>query len=423
MLAQMKSQKLYQELQKEFSKKINLDLKRVNKALKKLGNIHKLIRNPINIIGSDGKYSTLRSLQFFLEENKQKVSTFTSPHLYDVRHRFWLKNSFIGIKELKKNIQIIKKLKVKLTLFEVLTLVYYISAAKLKGVSFALVEAGLLFAGESTRVWDEPKAQIITNINKQHLEWVNPKTIKEICRQKVGYLSKKTTIYVGKQKPNTMEIIKKILKKNPSNKIFYGIDWILKKEKKNIIYKDKKGKIKLYSKNVYSKGIWDNIGLSIKVARDLNVPTKTILKAMKKIKFEGRMQYLKNGKLKKLLYPVENILVDGCHSEVSAENLSSYLKNVNHDLYGILGIQSHKQPENFVKKFKGIFKKIVAVRIPDEPKSCDTSKLKKILIKNNIKCSSAPNIKSAFQQLSSNKNKLIVCFGSLYLVGKVLSLN
>ena len=89
------STNLYEKLQKQYSRKINLDLKRINLALRKLGNIHKIIKNPINIIGSDGKYSTLKSLQYFIEQNNEKVSTFTSPHLYDVRHRFWLKNKFI----------------------------------------------------------------------------------------------------------------------------------------------------------------------------------------------------------------------------------------------------------------------------------------------------------------------------------------
>ena len=112
-----KSQLLYKKLQKQYSRKINLDLKRINLALKKLGNIHRFIENPINIIGSDGKYSTLKSLQYFIQENKEKVSIFTSPHLYDVRHRFWLKDKFISVKELKKNIKTIEKLKVKLTLF------------------------------------------------------------------------------------------------------------------------------------------------------------------------------------------------------------------------------------------------------------------------------------------------------------------
>ena len=101
MSTSIQSTKLYQKLQKQYSRKINLNLDRINLALKKLGNIHKSINNPINIIGSDGKYSTLKSLQYFIEENKEKVSTFISPHLYDVRHRFWLKDKFISIKELK----------------------------------------------------------------------------------------------------------------------------------------------------------------------------------------------------------------------------------------------------------------------------------------------------------------------------------
>ena len=71
------SKNLYTKLQKQYSRRINLDLKRINLALNKLGNIHELIKNPINIIGSDGKYSTLKSLQYFIQENKEKVSTFT----------------------------------------------------------------------------------------------------------------------------------------------------------------------------------------------------------------------------------------------------------------------------------------------------------------------------------------------------------
>ena len=305
MKSSMRSRNLYKKLQKQYSRKINLNRKRVSLALKKIGNLHLNIKNPINIIGSDGKFSTLKSLQYFIEENGEKISSFTSPHLYSLKHRFWLKDRFITIKELKKNIKIIKKLKIKLTLFELLNLVYYISAAKLKNISYGLVEAGLLFAGDSTNVWNEPKCQIVTNINKQHLEWVKPPTLHEICRQKVGFLSKKTTIYIGKQNLKTMNIIKKILKKNPSKKIFYGNDWSLKTSGKNKVYKDKKGILILKSKKILSEGIWDNTALAVKVARDLNIPNKNILKAMPKIKFEGRLEYVYKGKLRSFLYPKE----------------------------------------------------------------------------------------------------------------------
>ena len=80
------SKKLYNQLQKQYSRRINLDLKRI-KSLEKLNNPEEEISNVINIIGSDGKNSSLH-LKYFLEANNFKVNTFTSSHLYDVRQRF-----------------------------------------------------------------------------------------------------------------------------------------------------------------------------------------------------------------------------------------------------------------------------------------------------------------------------------------------
>jgi len=388
-----------------------------------LGNIHEFIKNPINIIGSDGKFSTILGIFNFIEANGKKCSYFISPHLKSVTERIWLKDRFISVKELKKNIRIIKRLGIKLTLFEVLTLCYYISAAKLKNSTFGLVEAGLMFAGDSTRVWKEPLCQIVTHINKQHLEWTKTKTLKEICQQKVGYLSKRTTIYVGKQDPKTLKIIKQILKKNPSKQVYYGSGWTLKKiSSSKRVYEDKRGKIILKNQNILSDGLWSNVGLAIAVARFLKISKKNILKALPKIQFEGRLQYIK-GKLTKLLNPKEKFLIDGCHSETSAKNLASYLKSTNKDIYGIWGMQKHKHPELFIKQFKGIFKKIIAVKIPGEPNTCKPQRLKQIANRSGIKCEIAPSIKSAIKQLSSKNPKVIVSFGSLYLIGKILNSN
>ena len=79
----MRSQNLYKKLQKQYSRKINLDLKRINIALKKLGYVQEKIKNPINIIGSDGKYSTLKSLQYFIQEDK-KIKKYLKINLEDI---------------------------------------------------------------------------------------------------------------------------------------------------------------------------------------------------------------------------------------------------------------------------------------------------------------------------------------------------
>ena len=414
------SKKLYQKLQKQYSRRINLDLKRIKKVLEKLNNPEDQVANVINIIGSDGKNSVLTSLKYFLEANNQKVNTFTSPHLYDVRHRFWLGNRYISTKEIKKYKKIIEQTKQKLTLFELLTCIYILAAAKTDLDSYNLVESGLLFKKDSTNLWSRPLAQICTQINMQHTEWIRPKTINEICKQKIGYLSENTSIYTGKQKPKTSKIIKNILSKNPSEKIVYG-SWKIINKKNRKYYKDKNNLIRLQSKYINSEGLWENVGLAIRVALGLGIKVKIIKKTLSKIKFIGRVQFIK-GKLTKNLKKTR-LLVDGCHSNESTKNLARFLKKFKIPVYGIWGSLENKNPNQLIKNFKGVFKKIVTIKIPNEPTAMKASDLCKIARKNSFQAMESKNIKDALKKISKNEKKLVVIFGSLYLVGNALSMN
>lgn len=412
---------LYQKLQKRYSRRINLDLGRIQKVLTALGFPQLELEQPINILGSDGKMSTLTSLQYFLQAHKKKVTTFTSPHLYDVRHRFYLKNRYITLKEIKKYTKIVESTGLQLTLFELLTCVYILAAKDQKNIDYHLVEAGLLFKKDSTNLWPEPKAQIITNINFQHQDWVKPQTLAEICRQKLDSLSQNTTLYIAKQEPKTLKIIKGILNKNKSKKI-YASEFSVKKIKNYYLYKDQKHQIPIRSNTIHSEGLINNLALAIKVALDFGVPQRTIIRTIPKIQFEGRIQYLIKGKLKKLLKPNEQLLIDGCHSMASGKNLYDYLKTLKEPIYGIWGMQKNKLPENFIKSFNRIFKKIITVKITNEPNALKAEQLKSIAQKY-MPTKTAPNIQSALKQLSSKEKKTIVVFGSLYLMGDVLSKN
>ena len=413
---------LYKKLQKRYSRRINLDLSRINKVLKRLNQPHLNLVNPINILGSDGKMSVLTSLKYFLEANKKDVTAFTSPHLYDLRQRFWLKNKYISTKEIKKQIKIIEGTRLNLTLFELLTCVHILAAKNLNKVSYNLIESGLLFKRDSTNLWRSPKAQIVTNINFQHQEWVTPKTIEEICKQKVGNLSKNTVIYIAPQKFRVLKIIKKLLKNN-SSKIIYPTSWRIENKKNILFYKDNKNKIPIKTNFIKSRALISNLGLAIKVALDFGVKKSMILKTIPKIKFEGRIQYIKKGKLKKLLYKNEKLLVDGCHSMSSGMNLYTYLKTLKGPIYGIWGMQKNKMPDKFIKLFNNIFKKIFTIKIPNEPNACNAGELKKISEKFNNNTEVTLDIKNTIKKISSKKNKTIVVFGSLYLVGDTLKRN
>jgi dihydrofolate synthase / folylpolyglutamate synthase len=414
---------LYKQLanHKLFNKTINFNLKRIKLVLKKLNHPEKRLGNVINFLGSSGKFSTLFSVKNFIEANSQTVTAYISPSLKDIKERFWMGNRHLTHQEIKRSIKIIEKLKVPLTIFEVLTVVYIMNASK-QNTSYHLVEAGALFAKDSTNVFDFPLAQVVVNINKQHLNFLTKKTLDEVIYQKVGFLSNFTNIYVGKQRPNVLRKIKNNLKKNESN-INYSNSWKLIKKGNQYFYQDKKNKIKLITKLIHSKGLLENLCHAIKIALDLKIKKKIIEKTIPKISFEGRFQYLDKGKIKNKLKKYEKIMLDGAHAETDAKNLIHYLKPIMLPKYGIWAMMKNKEPNLFIKQFKGVFKKIVTIPIENEQGSMSSKKLSQIALKNKFNVEKAKSFNEALKKISSNEKKLIVCFGSLYNVGNILNKN
>ena len=219
-----------------------------------------------------------------------------------------------------------------------------------------------------------------------------------------------------------MSIIKKILKKNPSKKI-YSSEWKIIIKRNKFFYKDKKNFIPILTKYIFSNALISNLGMAIKVALDLGVKKEKIIRTIPKIKFEGRVHYISKGKIINKLYKNEKILIDGCHSKISAKNLNDYLKTVDGPIYGIWGMQKNKMPEQFIKTFKNTFKKIITITIPEEPNAMQANDLLKIGKKNNFAISKCLNFDEAIKQISSRERKTIVIFGSLYFVGYFLRIN
>ncbi len=418
-----KSINLYNQLANHrlFNKTVNFGLKRIKLALKLLGHPEKKLKNSISVIGESGKFTTLFSLKSFIEANNQKVTAHISPSLRDIRERFYMENRYLTYKEIKKTIKQIEKLNIPLTVFECLTLVYILNASKINA-DYNIQETGALWRLDSNNINDFPKLQICTNINKQHLNFLKRKTLNEVIKEDVGFLSNFTNIYIGKQSPDVLRKIKIHLKNNTS-KVIYPNTWRLVKKGDQYYYQDRKFKIKLNTKNVYSKGLFENVCLAIKVALDLNIDKKTIQKTLPSLSFEGRFHYLNKGKIKNKLYRNEFIMIDGAHATTDAQNLAEYLKNIKIPKYGIWAMTKNKEPDLFIKQLKGVFQKVVTMPIENELNSVSANELYKVAIKNKFKSEKCDNFTEALKKISSREKKLIVCFGSLYNCGNILNKN
>ena len=414
---------LYKQLlnHKLFNKSVKFGLKRIKLALSLLGNPERKLNNVISVLGESGKFTTLWTLKSFIEANNQTVSTYTSPSILDIRDRFYMGKGYLTLKEIKDTIKKIEKLKIPLTVYEVLTLIYVINASKLN-VDYFIVETGALWKHDCSNIFDFPLAQIVTNINLQHKIFLKKKTLDEIIKEDTAYLCQFSNIFVAKQTPYVLKKIKVHLKKNNS-KIHYPSSWRLTKKNNFYFYQDKSTKIKLNAKNVHSHGMFENISHAVKIALDLKISKRIIEKTLPKLSFPGRFNYLKKGRIKKMLHKNELIMIDGAHSPYDAKNLYNYLKTIKLPKYGIWAMTKNKEPDLFIKELKNIFNKIVTVPIENESASVSAKELYKIAIRNKINSETSNNLKEAIKKISSKEKKLVVCFGSLYFFSSILNKN
>ena len=116
-------------------------------------------------------------------------------------------------------------------------------------------------------------------------------------------------------------------------------------------------------------------------------------------------------------------MIDGAHAEADAKNLASYLKDIKVPKYAIWAMMKNKEPDLFIKQFKGLFEKIITIPIENEKNCMPAKDLKSIGQKNHFNVVSAKNINDAIKKITSRDKKLIVCLGSLYNVGNILNKN
>ena len=83
----------------------------------------------------------------------------------------------------------------------------------------------------------------------------------------------------------------------------------------------------------------------------------------------------------------------------------------------------NKDPDKFIKKFKGIFKKIITIPIENESAALSNKLLFQIAKNNNYSSETSKNFDEALKKITSKEKKIICVFGSLYLCGNILNKN
>ena len=421
----MKLQKILNHLQKLHPKEIDLNLDRILKLCKKLGNPQDKIK-AISVVGTNGKQSTINAIFSILKEANIKCNVYTSPHIQRINERFIFNNQELDDEKLANLFEEVDKMNDNqpITFFEILTACYFHKAAKYPD-HINLIEAGLFHRFDATNILKKNLASVVTSISKDHLDWLpkNQQTIEKIVYEKTSALVNSNIIISKQNSTNTTEIIKKTISKNSSNKFFFNEDFSFSNGENGFFYyEDKFGGLKLPLPNILGQFQLENISTAIATLRllDLGIKEIHIKNGITKIKNTARLQEIKSGKLKELVKD-NKLIIDGSHNEDGARVLNEYLQTLDCKKHIILGMMANKNHEKYISYFKDI-SSLTTVDIPNQQNAISGKKLKD-KFRNVLNVKYEENIEKAIKTLSLEENDILVITGSLYLAGEILKLN
>tara|TARA_Y100001970_G_scaffold224574_1_gene276867 strand:- start:3768 stop:5033 length:1266 start_codon:yes stop_codon:yes gene_type:complete len=421
----MKLQKLIAKLEKHHKKKLDLSLGRTFNLLKKLGNPQNKLKNIVTVVGTNAKASMCYSLKSILNQAGYKCNLYTSPHLLSYTERYVYNDNQIIEEDLIELLKDVEKVlgNDNATLFEILTCAFIKNAENFKD-NINIVEAGLFFNYDSTNVFKENIMTLLGVIHNDHYQWLENKSIEGVIHEKTSKLLN-SNIFVNKQVNDVIrDKIEKSLEKNTSKKFFFGKDFnITNSENGFIQYKDHLGEMILPEPNIHGNHQLYNISTSIAASRKIfNVRDKDIINGIQNISLKGRLEEIKSGKLKAIAGN-NKLIIDGGHNISASMSIANWVKNQNEEVNLIVGMMKDKEHLKFMKAFQDIVNSVTLIDIPNQAGAIFKEDLKRKLDKLKLNLKLSNGIEESIKTLSTNENTIILCVGSLYLAGEILSLN
>jgi len=426
----MKVQKILKRLLQLHPKRIDLSLDRIKRLLKNLNNPEKKILNPVQVVGTNGKHSFCSTLREIFETAGYTVNMNISPSLRRFNERYYISGNYISDDKLHDLLIEVEKINngQKITFHEFICVCFFLEASR-SNSDINILESGLFFRLDASNVLEKNIASVVMPIGIDHKDFLKKGTIEEIVYEKCSHLLGGSKIFVSEQKKDILEKIKSNISDNSSRKFIFGKNYNYEKKIKGFIYKDELGEINLPLPNLLGDFQISNVSTAIATARNLEqfkITDLNVKKAITKIKSEGRLQNITQGKLRKYVSENNQILIDGAHNSLAASVVKKYLETLNsgRKIFMILGMMANKEHKEFIQIFKDKIQAIITLNIPNQENFIEKEKLSKIAQSCGIPSKTADSVESALKDIArENNNAIIFCTGSLYFAGEILNLN
>lgn len=200
----------FQDLhQRTLLKGLEPSLGRMIRLMESLGNPEKSLPPMIHVAGTNGKGSTIAFMRGLLEACGLRVHTYTSPHLIAITERITLDGQSISEIQLVEYLSYIRIINndQPLTFFESLTAAAFL-AFKDHPADILLLETGIGGRLDATNVISAPVVTIITSLSYDHQEYLGD-SLEEIAAEKAGIIKAGSKVVIAPQEHQSL--IEKVL--------------------------------------------------------------------------------------------------------------------------------------------------------------------------------------------------------------------
>jgi len=402
-------------------------LERIRELCKRLGDPQNELRI-IHVAGTNGKGSTASYTASVLKCAGYKTGLFVSPAVRDYREKFRIGNRMISQKKYAEIMEDVKAACDDMvsngfeqpTPFEVETALAFVFFAR-EACDFVVLECGMGGQMDSTNVVENTLVEMITSVGMDHMKFLG-NSVKEIAKQKAGIIKPGSTIICMEQCGEVLEVVRQIAcergagfelsSESEATDIHYGLE-------KQSFRLENLGRLEIHLAGEFQIA---NAILAVNACRELvkrgyAIPEKAIREGLAETIWPGRLTVIG----KKPLF-----VIDGAHNEDAARKLAKSIEIyfTNKRIIYIIGVLKDKDYGRIIELTAKYADQIITVTPPENPRALEALDLAKEIAKVHpaVTVSSSPEEAVEMAKLLAGKEDVILAFGSLSYLGRLMDI-
>ncbi|MCY4431844.1 MAG: bifunctional folylpolyglutamate synthase/dihydrofolate synthase [Rhodospirillales bacterium] len=401
---------------------IDLSLERIQRLLGQLGHPERNLGRVVHVAGTNGKGSVVAMLAAVQRAAGRTVNAYVSPHLLHFNERMLIDGKPIKDEPLVAVLDAAEEANAgaPITFFEITTAAAFLVFSA-RPAEITILETGLGGRLDATNVIERPALTVITPVGLDHCDRLGG-TLSEIAAEKAGILKEGVPVVVGRQRPAAMGVITKRARALRAPLLRYGAEWCLERDVTAARYVDSAGRrIELPTalQGAHQKENAAVVAACIAATPDLAVPEEAAIRGFERVRWPGRLQRLRKGRLVGIAAPLE-LWLDTGHNPDSAQVLADW-GSEGPPLRLIVGLLKSKDPASFFRPFCGVAGGVATVSLGSNAVGWDPDELAAVAKSVGLCASPFDSLEAAVRWAGEAVTRhRILMTGSFLLAGQVL---